>query len=142
MRVPARPGFWSRAAMVAASVVSAGCASAESDIALVVANRGAEPLRCLVVFGHWVTADVPVFGPGASATVTLRRDSVEHSLFVPRSSDGRRMMVEDLACDRDAAWGQSLVHVGLDPVRQGTGTRYEVACDLDGGAGCGAPTEP
>lgn len=129
------------AAAVALVMGLAGCASAESDVALVIENRGGEALRCLVVFGHWVTADVPVIEPGASATVVVQRDPAERSLYVPRPTDGRRMMVEELACDRDAAWGQGLAHVRLDAARLGEAARYVVACDLDD-AGCAAPRAP
>ncbi|MGH6720124.1 MAG: hypothetical protein ACREER_12465 [Alphaproteobacteria bacterium] len=135
---PRRAAAFGLAAMAALAMVD-GCTPARSDnVVLAIANTGTAALRCLVVFGHWVTADVPVLAPGATASVAVIRDAADRSLHVRREPDGRAMMVEDIVCDRDAAWGRALRHLRLDVVRLGDGSRYATRC---GDAGC-APWTP
>lgn len=114
--------------------LAAGCAAPSRDVVLTIANADTEALRCLVIFGHWVTAEMPVMAPGAEASVTVVRDNADRSLLIRREGDGRAMMVEHIVCDRDAAWGRAFRRLGLDAVRRGDGTGYATRCD---GAGCG-----
>ena len=111
-------------------VLLAGCA-AESQpatpVSVAVHNGSERPLRCLLVFAHWTTIDLPVLQPGGSAPMTLYR-AADRALFLPRAGDGRRMMLEALHCGYDDAWSQSLVRLDWTAAMRSGETRFVLDC--------------
>ena len=79
-----------------------------TPVTVTIENGTDQDLRCLMVFGHWTTIDVPLVGPGGRASIALYRGA-DRALFVPRPQDGRPMMLEALHCGYDRAWSDSLV---------------------------------
>lgn len=77
-------------------------------IGVTIENRSPGTLRCLLVFAHWTSMDLPLIAPGGRVAVELRR-ATDRALFVPRPGDGRPMMLEALHCGYDARWSDSLV---------------------------------
>ncbi len=98
-------------------------------VSLTLANAGAEPLRCLVIYGHWVTGDLPVIAPGGSAAVTVQREPASRAVFVPRDPDGRRMMLEEILCGANADWQASRTHIDIEAVKLGEGASYALSCE-------------
>jgi hypothetical protein len=114
----------------------AGCAAAGDDpVTLSIVNAGQAPLRCLVIHGHWVTADVPVIAPGARADVDVLRDPTEKSLFTLRE-DGRRLMIEQIACGLDRNWSATLAYADVEVARSGDAPRAVLTCDVTRPRGC------
>lgn len=114
----------------------AGCAAAgDEPVILSIVNAGPAPLRCLVIHGHWVTADVPVIGPGASTDIAVLRDPAERSLFTLRE-DGRRLMIEQVACGLDEVWSATLTYADVEAARSGDAPRAVLTCDVSRPRAC------
>jgi hypothetical protein len=102
-----------------------GCGA--EAVSVTVANKTERDLRCLLVFGHWVTMDVPVIAPGGAAAVDIRR-AADGALHVPRAGDGRPMMLEALHCGYDEDWSASLVKLGWQPVMASERREFVLTC--------------
>ena len=109
------------------------------EVTLRLANAGDEPLRCAILFGHWVEQDLGRVPPGDTLDVVLRRQSPDGGLFVPRGADGRPMMVENLICGPLAGWWEGRADVTLLPLRAGRDLRYDATCAVATEARCRAP---
>ena len=109
-------------------------------VELVIANAGDQPLRCMILFGHWVTQDVGPISAGRSATVSMWRGQPAGALYIPRF-DGRKMMIENVICGGQAAWAESLDQIRLSPLRESAGSRFATSCSGVGRVSCSAPVE-
>lgn len=128
-----------RALLVALALIAQGCATpAAEPVTLALANAGAEPLRCQIIHGHWVTGAIPVIPAGGSTEIVVLRDPGERSLFLPREDDGRRLMIEQLACGLDADWSATLTFASVEAARTDRATRFALACDVTRPGGCRA----
>jgi len=70
----------------------AGCAAEAqqaSPVSVTFQNGSERPLRCLLVFAHWTTIDLPVLQPGGSTAMTLYR-AADRALFLPRAGEVQR----------------------------------------------------
>ncbi len=95
-------------AILMLALPGAACAQEVSLIGVTIENQSSEALRCLLVFAHWTSMDLPLIAPGGRVAVELQR-APDRALFVPRRQDGRPMMLEALHCGYDARWSHSLV---------------------------------
>lgn len=130
-----------------AFVVLLGClisplkpAFATTDLAtsLTIRNDGTEPLKCVILFGHWVTSDIADIAPGQSSDIRIMRAAKDGALYVPRF-DGRHMMVERIACGRATGWWESIGDIPLLPLREKEVAASETRCSLGEHAVCSAP---
>jgi hypothetical protein len=96
-------------------------------IEVAIENRSAQPLRCLLVFAHWTTLDLPVIAPGDTAAVVLNR-AADRALFMPRPQDGRPMMLEALHCGEDARWSETLLKLDWRMPMLADGRSFRLAC--------------
>lgn len=110
---------------------------AAHPVVLSLANAGTLPLRCTILFGHWVEQGVGEIPPGEVLEIEVRRQAGDGALFVPRG-DGRRMMVENLICGPPTDWWTRRADLSLLPVRSGTAPAYAARCRLDVRARCSA----
>lgn len=108
------------------------------EVGLSIANEGATPLRCTILFGHWVEQGIGTVMPGDRLDVVMRRQRSDGALFVPRD-DGRRMMVENLICGPMTGWWERRADIALLPVRASGQTRFDVACRMGSRALCTDP---
>ena len=97
-------------------------------------NAGAEPLRCQLIYGHWVERPLGEIAPGASIEIGLMRAAKDGGLYNMRPDGKLEMMVENVICGRLTEWKDSLGQVDLSPLRQHAATRAM--------ASCAAPTRP
>ena len=125
------------------SVVARPAVAADAGVELVIANAGDQPLRCMILFGHWVTQDVGPIAAGGSATVSMWRGQPPGALYIPRF-DGRKMMIENLICGSDADWAETYDQVPMQTVRDGAAARLRTDCRLAGKVACTPPfvTDP
>jgi hypothetical protein len=114
--------------------------AADLPVEIAIANAGDQPLRCMILFGHWITQDLGVVAPGGAEKVAMSRGQPPGALYIPRF-DGRKMMIENIVCGGLAAWGESLGQIPLLPIRSSAAARFAVACRLADRVGCGAPRE-
>ena len=98
-----------------------------TPISVTILNRSERPLRCLLIFAHWTTIDLPVLDPGGSTAIGLFRAG-DRALFLPRAEDGRRMMLEALHCGYDGAWSESLVRLDWMPAMMSDEARFALIC--------------
>lgn len=126
--------------LLATAVV--GCAerelsSPDREVRIAVANDGGEPLRCTILFGHWVEQDAGIVAAGAVLQVPMHRQTSDGALYVPRY-DGRKMMVENLVCGPLDRWWERRSDIALVAVRAGTTARFRASCRVTDRARCSA----
>jgi len=127
------------AAILLALALTAGAAqAADPAVALSIRNDGPVALRCMILFGHWITQDVGPIAPGASAEVSMWRGQPAGALYIPRF-DGRKMMIENLVCGSDAAWAETYDQIPLLPLRDSAAGGFRTACRPAGRIACSAP---
>jgi hypothetical protein len=120
-----------------------GCESSRAGgtdeaVALRIANDGTQALRCVLLFGHWVTRDLGIIDAGASHDLTMIRDPRDGSLYVLRD-DGRELMIENVVCGADRAWAETLGQVPLLPVRDSRDRELWTSCRIDERLDCTLP---
>lgn len=131
---------WLLAALPGCAVYSPPTAGQDDvEVTLTLANAGGEPLRCGILFGHWVEQDLGRVLPGDALDIVLRRQAADGGLFVPRAADGRRMMVENLICGPLDGWWERRADVPLLPLRAGRALHYDAVCSFEARARCDGP---
>jgi hypothetical protein len=127
------------AAIVIAAGLLTGCATS-APVSLTVANDAGEPLRCTILFGHWIEQDAGTVASGDRLLVAMRRQDEDGALYVERG-DGRRMMVENLVCGPLDDWWERHDDIALLPLRASPAHSFDARCGLqDGGASCSLPS--
>jgi len=101
--------------------------AANSTVTLSIKNDDSQPLRCTVVFAHWVTTDVGPIASGDTATVAMTRGPEPGALHIARF-DGRPMMIENIICGADKDWSKSVDQVPLIGVRDTVASTYRIEC--------------
>jgi hypothetical protein len=101
--------------------------SGDQPVMLSIANEGPGPLRCLVMFAHFVTTDVGTVAPGAEVSISMSRQNSDGALWIARA-DGRKMMIETIECGAAARWAETRGQVSLLPLRAGHDQRYHSRC--------------
>jgi hypothetical protein len=132
-----RPTLCLALLLVALVPVARSAIAADPPVVIAVANAGEQPLHCMIMFGHWVTQDLGVVGPGGRVTIAMWRGRPPGALYISRF-DRRKMMIENVVCGGLAAWGETLGQVPLLPIRSSAGSRFAVACRLDDRVACKA----
>lgn len=112
-----------------------GSAGEVAHVEVTIANGSGKPLRCLIVFAHWTTLDLPVIAPGGNGSVLVNR-AADRALFIPRPQDGRPMMLEALHCGHDARWSQTLVKLGWTTPMLSDGRSFLLSCIGDDRLSC------
>lgn len=113
-------------------------AAEDQQVELSIVNSSQATMKCVVLFGHWVTQDLPLIASGGQVPVKLIRAAKDGALYIPRF-DGRKMMVERIACGRAEAWWDTIGDVPLLPLREKAMERVKSACHLEQRAVCSAP---
>jgi len=121
-----------------AALVGPALAGDDLKTTLSIRNDGTEPLKCVIIFGHWVTTDIAAIQPNQTSDVTIMRAIKDGALYVPRF-DGRHMMVERIACGRVDSWWESIGDVPLLPLRETPQPATQTQCRLDQHAECTVP---
>lgn len=106
------------------------CASDAQDrpVTLSLANAGPEPLRCRLMFGHWVDRDLGALAPGASTDVAMTQAARDGALYVLRADGARKMMIETIQCAQSGDWMVSFGQVDFAPVRSRRAQAIEASC--------------
>ena len=105
---------------------------------MAVVNDGSEPLRCTILFGHWVEQGVGTVDVGTVLNISMRRQASDGALYVPRY-DGRKMMVENLVCGPLENWWERRSDIALLPLRAGGVQQLRTVCRVVGRARCSPP---
>jgi hypothetical protein len=113
----------------------------DDAVTLRIDNDGAQALRCVVLFGHWVSLELGVIGAGASNALAMMRDAGDGSLYIARD-DGRAMMIENVVCGADGAWAETLGQVPLLPVRSSREQDLRTSCRIGDRVTCTPPSGP
>ena len=109
-------------------------ADADPSIRLTLANTGAEPLQCRLMFGHWVDRDLGRVEPKAAIGLKISQ-APDGALYIMRADGQRRMMIETITCARGQDWMGSFGQVDLAPVRSGRPTEIAASCAAPEGGG-------
>jgi hypothetical protein len=129
------------AAMVALALPSAPARAATPDshaVTLSIANDGDEPIRCLILFAHFVVTEAGTIPPGDALAVAMSRQDGDGALWIARA-DGRRMMIETVECGAASRWAETRGQIPLLPARAGRDAGYRTTCRLGGTVVCADP---
>lgn len=120
--------------------IAARPAFAATDLKTVLSirNDSGEPLKCVILYGHWITTDIAEIAPGSVQHVDIMRAAKDGALYIPRF-DGRRMMIERIACGRVDSWWESSGDIPLLPLREAAEASSETRCRLAARADCSVP---
>jgi hypothetical protein len=110
-------------------------ATNDRAVTLSLTNGGAQPLRCRVMFGHWVDRDLGELVPGAATTVAMTQSAADGALYVMRADGQRRMMIETIQCARPGNWQHSVGQIDLAPIRSQRAQAVDVSCVAPAGGG-------
>ena len=123
------------ALLVLASCVADRQDAADSAVTINLGNAGTEPLRCQLIYGHWVERPLGEVAPGASVKVELMRATADGGLYNMRPDGRKKMMVENVICGRLDGWKESLGQVDLNELRRRAASHVEASCAAPTGAG-------
>jgi hypothetical protein len=111
----------------AVSLCTAEARASDATVTLSIKNEDSSPLRCSVIFAHWVTTDVGPIAPGQAATVAMLRGPQPGALHIARF-DGRPMMIENIICGAEQNWSDSFDQLPLTSVRDDAKSAYQMDC--------------
>lgn len=117
--------------------VLAACMSASQDqpTTLTLKNAGAEPLRCRLMFGHWVDRDLGTLEPAAGTEIAMTQAAGDGALYITRSDGARQMMIETIQCAQAGDWMRSFGQVDFAPIRSRRAGHVEASCAAPAGGG-------
>ena len=128
-----------QALALALAFLLGGCATVASTddphVHLELANDGAVPLRCKLIFCHWTERDFGVLAPGATATLDIQQQPKDGALYILRSDGQRRMMIENLFCGEVGAWQRTMGQVDFAPARSVRARALQASCGAPGPEG-------
>ena len=129
-----------RLASAALALVLASCVAQRQDagdapLAVSLHNGGTVPLRCQLIFGHWVERDLGQIAPGADVRMDLMRAGEDGGIYVMRPDGKKKMMVENVICGRADNWQPTLGRLDFTPLRQQAARAAAAHCTApaDGG---------
>ena len=113
------------------------CASDAQDrpVTLALANAGTEPLRCRLMFGHWVDRDLGALAPGAATEINMTQAASDGALYVMRADGERKMMIETIQCAQSGDWMETFGQVDFAPIRSRRTHAIEASCAAPVGGG-------
>lgn len=128
--------------LLALTLVGAACGRSEPPpetsedrgVALRLSNSGDMPLRCRILFGHWVERDFGELAPGGEVTIEMMQSAEDGALYIPRSDGRRLMMIENIVCARSGDWMASFGQVDLAPLRTKRPVRVTADCAIPAGS--------
>lgn len=132
---------WAAVALITPALLSCAVRAGGPDedaVTLSVANETREPLRCTVLFAHFVSKDVGIIAPRAEVSLSMVRQGNDGALWIPRA-DGRKMMIETIDCGAAALSAETRGQVPLLSVRASRHLRYHSACRRSGAVICTDP---
>ena len=107
----------------------------DRPVTLSLANAGAEPLRCRLMFGHWVDRDLGALAPGAATEVDMTQAARDGALYVLRADGERKMMIETIQCAQSGDWMARFGQVDFAPIRSRRAQAIEASCAAPVGGG-------
>ena len=113
------------------------CVSETQDrpVTLSLVNTGTEPLRCRLMFGHWVDRDLGTLAPGASTALSMTQAASDGALYVVRADGERKMMIETIQCAHSGDWMEHFGQVDFAPIRSKRVQAIEASCAAPVGGG-------
>jgi hypothetical protein len=139
-----RPRTVAVSALLALALALSPARAAAPDshhVTLSIANDGDEPIRCLILFAHWVVTEAGTIPPGGALAVAMSRQDSDGALWIARA-DGRRMMIETVQCGAASGWAETRGQIPLLPARAGRDAAYRTTCRLGGTVVCTDPAPP
>jgi hypothetical protein len=119
-----------------AALLSSCVADAQDrPVTLALSNAGHEPLRCRLMFGHWVDRDLGALAPGAATGIDMTQAARDGALYVMRADGGRKMMIETIRCAQSGDWMANFGQVDFAPIRSRRAEAIEASCAAPVGGG-------
>ena len=106
------------------------CVSEAQDrpVTLALSNAGNEPLRCRLMYGHWVDRDLGVLSPGAATMLDMTQAAGDGALYVLRADGARKMMIETIHCAQSGDWMENFGSVDFAPIRSSRAQTIDASC--------------
>jgi hypothetical protein len=109
--------------------------SQDRPVTLALKNAGAEPLRCRLMFGHWVDRDLGELAPDAATEIAMAQAAGDGALYITRSDGARQMMIETIQCAQPGDWMRNFGQVDFAPIRSRRAALVEASCAAPPGGG-------
>lgn len=109
--------------------------SQDRPVSFALVNAGSEPLRCRLMFGHWVDRDLGTLAPGAATALAMTQAASDGALYVMRADGERKMMIETIQCAQPGDWMQNFGQVDFAPIRSRRAQAIEASCAAPAGGG-------
>lgn len=122
-------------ALLLASCAHVQDAGQDQTVTVSLTNAGTQPLRCHVMFGHWVDRDLGELAPGAATRLAMMQQADDGALYIMRSDGERKMMIETIQCARPGNWMESFGQLDLAPIRSRRARAIEASCAALAGEG-------
>jgi hypothetical protein len=108
----------------------ASCVSDPHDrpVSMMLTNAGNEPLRCRLMYGHWVDRDLGVLAPGTATELMITQAVSDGALYVMRADGERKMMIETIQCAPSRDWMETFGQVDFAPIRSRRAQAIEASC--------------
>ena len=113
---------------------------ADPAISIRLANAGPRPMRCEIMFGHWVDRDLGIVQPGA-VTGFIAQQQADGALYIERADGQRRLMIENVFCGAENNWQATVGEIDLARARVMRPHAVEARCVLPigGRVNCAPP---
>src|SRR5262245_41793363 len=108
------------------------------DVTLSIANDSLEPMRCQILFAHFVVMEAGTIAPSGELAIAMSRQDSDGALWIARA-DGRRMMIETVECGAASRWAETRGQIPLLPARAGRDAGYRTTCRLGASVVCADP---
>jgi len=115
-------------ALLLASCALEQDAAQDQSVTLSLTNAGSQPLRCRVLFGHWVDRDLGELPSGGVKSLAITQAAADGALYVLRSDVARKMMIETIQCAQPGSWMETYGQVDLAPIRSRRVRAIEASC--------------
>ncbi len=109
--------------------------AADTELTINLRNSGAEPLRCQLIYGHWVERGLGEIAPDSLVKIELMRAAEDGGLYNMRPDGQKKMMVENVICGRLDGWKESLGQMDFNELRRRAASHVEASCAAPTGAG-------
>ncbi len=128
------------ALLLAACQILSSCVATRQDagdtpLTIALKNAGDAPLRCQLIFGHWVERGLGEIAAGAAVRIDLMRAAEDGGVYAMRPDGKKKMMVENVICGRVDNWQPTLGQLDFTPMRRRPARAAEAHCAAppDGG---------
>ena len=102
------------------------CQAPDHEVAITLQNDSDQTLRCLLVFAHWMTEELPPLPADGQTEIFLQRQPLDGALYKWRGQ-AQKLPLENISCGFEADWRPDAI-IGLLPLQREGVTQATLQC--------------